>query len=54
VQVLNDDNLLVVQADLQLTPNSLLPSQQFVIGGGNQCEALGKMPASAITECVYP
>jgi hemolysin activation/secretion protein len=34
VQVLNDDNLLVVQADLQLTPNTLLPSQQFVIGGG--------------------
>jgi hemolysin activation/secretion protein len=34
VQVLNDDNLLVVQTDLQLTPNPLLPSQQFVIGGG--------------------
>jgi len=34
VQVLNDDNLLVLQTDLQLTPNNLLPSQQFVIGGG--------------------
>jgi hemolysin activation/secretion protein len=26
--------LLIVQTDLQLTPNSLLPSEQFVIGGG--------------------
>ncbi len=33
-QILNDDNLLILQADLQLTPNNLLPSQQFVIGGG--------------------
>jgi hemolysin activation/secretion protein len=34
VQRLDDNNLLIAQADLQLTPNSLLPSQQFVIGGG--------------------
>ncbi|BAY34724.1 polypeptide-transport-associated domain-containing protein [Nostoc carneum NIES-2107] len=34
VQQLNNDHLLIVQADLQLTPDSLLPSQQFVIGGG--------------------
>jgi hemolysin activation/secretion protein len=34
VQVLNPDNLLIVQADMQLTPDSLLPSQVFVIGGG--------------------
>jgi hemolysin activation/secretion protein len=34
VQRLNEDNLLLVQAQLQLTPDSLLPSQQFVIGGG--------------------
>lgn len=34
VQILNDSNLLIVQADLQLTPDTLLPSQQFVIGGG--------------------
>ena len=34
VQRLNKDNLLIVQADLQLTPDSLLSSQQFVIGGG--------------------
>ncbi len=34
VQVLNNDNFLIVGADIQLTPDSLLPSQQFVIGGG--------------------
>jgi hemolysin activation/secretion protein len=34
VQRLNDRNLLIAQLDLQLTPNGLLPSQQFVIGGG--------------------
>jgi hemolysin activation/secretion protein len=33
LQKLGDDHLLVVQADLQLTPESLLPSQQFTIGG---------------------
>ncbi len=34
VQILNEDNFLIIGADIQLTPNSLLPSQQFVIGGG--------------------
>ncbi len=34
VQVLNDNNFLIIQGDLQLTPNSLLPSEQFTIGGG--------------------
>ncbi|NEQ69124.1 MAG: ShlB/FhaC/HecB family hemolysin secretion/activation protein [Symploca sp. SIO2D2] len=34
VQVLNENNLLIVGADVQLTPDSLVPSQQFVIGGG--------------------
>jgi hemolysin activation/secretion protein len=34
VQRLSNSNLLIVQADVQLTPNGLLPSQQFVIGGG--------------------
>ncbi len=34
VQQLNENNLLLMQAELQLTPDSLLPSQQFVIGGG--------------------
>lgn len=33
-QRLSNDNLLLIQADVQLTPDSLLPSQQFVIGGG--------------------
>lgn len=34
VQRLGNDNLLILQGDLQLTPDTLLPSQQFVIGGG--------------------
>ena len=34
VQQLNNNQLLLIQTDLQLTPDSLLPSQQFVIGGG--------------------
>jgi hemolysin activation/secretion protein len=34
LQQLNNDNLLVGTLDVQLTPDSLLPSQQFVIGGG--------------------
>ncbi|MEL7039481.1 MAG: ShlB/FhaC/HecB family hemolysin secretion/activation protein [Cyanobacteria bacterium J06592_8] len=33
VQQLNDDNLLLVRADIQLTPDSLLSAQQFTIGG---------------------
>ncbi len=34
VQRLDDNNLLLMSLDLQLTPDSLLPSEQFVIGGG--------------------
>jgi len=34
VQRLNKNHLLIAQFDLQLTPNGLLPSQQFVVGGG--------------------
>ncbi|MGI0489614.1 ShlB/FhaC/HecB family hemolysin secretion/activation protein [Pantanalinema rosaneae CENA516] len=34
VQRLGTNNLLIAALDLQLTPDSLLPSQQFVIGGG--------------------
>lgn len=34
VQALGTNNLLIAQLDVQLTPDSLLPSQQFVIGGG--------------------
>ncbi len=34
VQVINPDNLLIIQADVQLAPEPLLPAQQFVVGGG--------------------
>ncbi|MGH2412650.1 MAG: ShlB/FhaC/HecB family hemolysin secretion/activation protein, partial [Microcystaceae cyanobacterium] len=34
VQVFNENNFLIIQLDLQLTPDPLLPSEQFVIGGG--------------------
>nr|WP_318781180.1 ShlB/FhaC/HecB family hemolysin secretion/activation protein [Amazonocrinis nigriterrae] len=34
VQRLSEGNLLIAQAEIQLTPNALLPSQQFVVGGG--------------------
>jgi hemolysin activation/secretion protein len=34
VQTLGKDHVLIMQADLQLTPDGLLPSQQFTIGGG--------------------
>lgn len=34
VQRLSENQLLIFQGDLQLTPDTLLPSQQFVIGGG--------------------
>jgi len=34
VQRLDNNHLLILQGDLQLTPDTLLPSQQFVIGGG--------------------
>jgi hemolysin activation/secretion protein len=34
VQRLGNDHLLILQGDLQLSPDTLLPSQQFVIGGG--------------------
>jgi hemolysin activation/secretion protein len=33
LQQLNDNNLLIMQADLQLSSDPLLPSQQFVLGG---------------------
>ncbi|MGJ5676369.1 MAG: ShlB/FhaC/HecB family hemolysin secretion/activation protein [Nostochopsis sp.] len=34
VQRLGRDNILIAQGDVQLTPDALLPSQQFLIGGG--------------------
>jgi hemolysin activation/secretion protein len=33
-QRLDTNQILIAQADIQLTPDSLLPSQQFTIGGG--------------------
>jgi hemolysin activation/secretion protein len=33
VQRFGDDHVLLIQGDVQLTPDTLLPSQQFVIGG---------------------
>ena len=34
VQLIGEQHLVIIQSDLQLTPDSLLPSEQFVIGGG--------------------
>jgi hemolysin activation/secretion protein len=34
VQRLGNNHLVILQTDVQLTPDTLLPSQQFVIGGG--------------------
>ncbi|MGM3305005.1 ShlB/FhaC/HecB family hemolysin secretion/activation protein [Anabaena sp. WFMT] len=34
VQRFSNNHMLIAQAEVQLTPNGLLPSQQFVIGGG--------------------
>lgn len=34
VQLLNPDNLLIIQGDIQLSLDPLLPSEQFTIGGG--------------------
>lgn len=34
VQILSPDHLLILQADVQLTPDALLASEQFSIGGG--------------------
>jgi len=34
VQILSENNILIIQADVQLSSDPLLPSQQFVIGGG--------------------
>jgi hemolysin activation/secretion protein len=33
VQRLNDNHVLIIRGDLQLTPDTLLPAHQFVIGG---------------------
>ena len=33
IQAIGTDHLVVIQAELQLTPHSLLPSEQFLLGG---------------------
>lgn len=47
VQRLGNAHLLIVQADVQLTPDSLLPSQQFVIGGGQSLRGYRQNARSA-------
>ncbi|MGK7944580.1 MAG: ShlB/FhaC/HecB family hemolysin secretion/activation protein [Microcystaceae cyanobacterium] len=34
VQIINNNNLFIAQIDMQITPDSLLSAEQFVIGGG--------------------
>jgi hemolysin activation/secretion protein len=34
VQIFSPNHFLIIQTDVQLTPDSLLPAQQFTIGGG--------------------
>ena len=34
LQVIDENNILIMQLDAQLTPDALLPSEQFTIGGG--------------------
>ncbi|WP_229415348.1 ShlB/FhaC/HecB family hemolysin secretion/activation protein [Moorena bouillonii] len=34
LQILSEDNFLIMGTEVQLTPNSLLPPQQFLLGGG--------------------
>lgn len=34
LQRISEDNLLIIQGEMQFTPDSLLSSEQFVIGGG--------------------
>lgn len=46
-KLLNPNNLLIIQADLQLTPDSLLPSQQFVMGGGQSLRGFRQNARSA-------
>jgi hemolysin activation/secretion protein len=41
-QQLSPNHLLIAQADIQLTPDSLLPSQQFTIGGGQSIRGYGQ------------
>lgn len=54
VQLLGSSQLLIVQADVQLTPDSLLPSQLFVLGGGQSVRGYGKISVQEIMVLDYP
>jgi len=47
VQLLSANHILIAQADLQLAFNTLLPSQQFVIGGGQSVRGFRQNARSA-------
>ena len=47
VQRTDSSQLLIVQADIQLTPHTLLPSEQFVIGGGQSLRGYRQNARSA-------
>lgn len=47
VQRLDSRQLLIIQADVQLTPDTLLPSEQFVIGGGQSLRGFRQNARSA-------
>jgi len=47
VQRIDSSQLLIIQADVQLTPHTLLPSEQFVIGGGQSLRGYRQNARSA-------
>ncbi len=47
VQRIGGRNFLIFQGDVQLTPNSLLPSQQFALGGGTSLRGYRENARSA-------
>lgn len=54
LQQLNRNNLLIVQADVQLSPDSLLPSEQFAMAVDVPFGAIGRTPARGITVSAFP
>jgi len=47
IQQINENNLLIAQGDVQLTPDSLLPSQQYILGGGQSVRGFRQNVRSA-------
>ncbi|MCY6494274.1 ShlB/FhaC/HecB family hemolysin secretion/activation protein [Leptolyngbya sp. GGD] len=47
IQQVGNDHLLVLQGDLHLTPDSLLPAQQFILGGGQSLRGYRQSVRSA-------